>query len=68
MNVVLGGFGVAAIERDRADLAEEASVEVLYHPADMTKPAEIADMIATAKREFGRLDILVNNAASVSTW
>ncbi|HXB53024.1 MAG TPA: 3-hydroxybutyrate dehydrogenase, partial [Rhizomicrobium sp.] len=26
------------------------------------KPAEIADMVATAKREFGRLDILVNNA------
>jgi 3-hydroxybutyrate dehydrogenase len=63
VNVVLNGFGpVAAIEKDRADLAEEAGVEALYHPADMTKPAEIADMVATAKREFGRLDILVNNA------
>ncbi|HEX5776454.1 MAG TPA: 3-hydroxybutyrate dehydrogenase, partial [Caulobacteraceae bacterium] len=34
----------------------------LYHPADMTEPAEIADLIAYAHRELGRLDILVNNA------
>ena len=37
-------------------------VQVRYHGGDMTKPAEIADMVAFAKREFGRLDILINNA------
>jgi 3-hydroxybutyrate dehydrogenase len=35
---------------------------VLYHGADMTRPDQIADMVATAHREFGRLDILLNNA------
>jgi 3-hydroxybutyrate dehydrogenase len=62
-HVVLNGFGdAAAIEAARAELAASAGVRVLYHAADMTKPAEIADMVAHARRELGRLDILVNNA------
>jgi 3-hydroxybutyrate dehydrogenase len=63
VNIVLNGFGPAdAIEKDRAALAASAGVEVRYHGADMTKPAEIADMVQFAARELGRLDILVNNA------
>lgn len=64
-DVVLNGLGDAdAIEKTRADLAAETGVRVLYHPADMTRPDQIEDMIATAHRELGRLDILVNNAAT----
>ena len=63
VSVVLNGLGeAAAIEKIRADLEKATGVEVLYHPADMTKPAEIADMVAFAKSSLGRLDILVNNA------
>ena len=63
VGIVLNGFGDAAtIEADRAALEEKAGVPVRYHGADMTKPAEIADMVAFAARELGRLDILVNNA------
>ncbi len=61
-NVMLNGFGDAAqIESLRAGLEKEG-VKARYHGADMTKPAEIANLIATAEREFGRVDILVNNA------
>ena len=63
VDVLLNGFGdPAKIEADRAALEAETGVRVRYHGADMTKPAEIADMVATANREFGRLDILLNNA------
>ncbi len=63
VHVVLNGFGdAAAIEKDRAALAERTGVRVLHHGADMTRPGEIADMVAFAHRELGRLDILVNNA------
>jgi 3-hydroxybutyrate dehydrogenase len=63
VDIVLNGFGdAAAIEAARAQLAAETGVRVLYHDADMTRPAEIADMVAFARRELGRLDILVNNA------
>ena len=62
-DVMLNGLGDAeAIEKTRADLAAETGVRVLYHPANMTQPDQIEDMIATAQRELGRLDILVNNA------
>lgn len=61
-NVVLNGFGPAEeIERTVTGL-EAHGHGVLYHSADMTKPAEIADLIATAARTFGMVDILVNNA------
>src|SRR5690242_12554148 len=65
VSVVLNGFGDAAkIEADRAAMQAKAAANarVLYHGADMSKPAEIADLIAFAKKELGRLDILVNNA------
>ncbi len=65
VNVVLNGFGdPAKIEADRAAMQAKAAANarVLYHGADMTKPGEIADLVAFAKNEFGRLDILVNNA------
>jgi len=63
VNVVLNGLGdPAKIEADRAELAERTGVKALYHGADMTKPTEIADMVAFCQRELGRLDILVNNA------
>ena len=62
-SVVLNGLGDAqAIERTRAGLAERHGVEALYHDADMTRPKEIADLVASTAARLGRLDILVNNA------
>lgn len=62
-NVLLNGLGEAAdIEALRAKLAAEHGVRVLYHPANMLRPAEIRDLIATAERELGGIDVLVNNA------
>lgn len=62
-NVLLNGFGDAAqIEKQRAELAASAKVEVAYHGADMSKPREIREMVAAAQGVFGRVDILVNNA------
>jgi 3-hydroxybutyrate dehydrogenase len=62
-NLMLNGFGDAAeIERLRAGLAAEFKVKVAYHGADMSKPAQIRDMVAAAARELGAVDVLVNNA------
>jgi 3-hydroxybutyrate dehydrogenase len=58
-NIVMNGFG------DHAGPEAEVralGVEVAYHGADMSKPAEIEDMMAFAAKTFGRVDILVNNA------
>jgi 3-hydroxybutyrate dehydrogenase len=61
--VMLNGFGDRdAIEKMRRDLAAKHDVKVAYSAADMTKPAEIAQMIADAERNLGSCDVLVNNA------
>ena len=62
-NVMLNGFGdKAAIARLREGMAEKNGVRVEYHAADMSRPAEIADLVAKGQAVFGGIDILVNNA------
>ncbi|MBV9237283.1 MAG: 3-hydroxybutyrate dehydrogenase [Xanthobacteraceae bacterium] len=62
-NVVINGFGdKAAIEKERGGIEKEFGVKANYSAADMTKPAEIADMIHDAEKTFGSVDVLVNNA------
>src|SRR5579863_3069770 len=62
-NVMLNGFGPPdAIEAARAAIEAEFKVKALHSGADMTRPAEIAGLIAEAEKAFGAVDILVNNA------
>jgi 3-hydroxybutyrate dehydrogenase len=62
-NVVINGFGdKAAIETERSTIEKDFGVRALYSPADMTKPPDIVDMIRTAEKTFGSVDILVSNA------
>jgi 3-hydroxybutyrate dehydrogenase len=58
-NIVLNGFG--DVEGPRAQVAA-LGVQVGYHGADMSKPAEIEAMMVYAGETFGGVDILVNNA------
>jgi 3-hydroxybutyrate dehydrogenase len=62
-NVVLNGFGDAReIEALRSGLEQQHGVTVTYDGADMTKPAQIVEMVNAAVKAFGKVDILVNNA------
>jgi 3-hydroxybutyrate dehydrogenase len=62
-NLMINGFGdKAAIEQERAALEKEFGVKARYSAADMSKPAEIAAMVSETEKEFGSLDVLVNNA------
>lgn len=62
-DVVLNGLGdPSEIERTRAEMEASCGVRVRYHAADMMRGDEVADMVAFAKHQLGRLDILVNNA------
>lgn len=62
-NIMINGFGdKAAIEQERAALEKDFGVKARYSAADMSKPAEIAAMVAETEKEFGSLDVLVNNA------
>ena len=58
-DIVLNGFG--DVEGPKADIAA-LGVRVGYHGADMSKPAEIEEMVRYAQSQLGGVDILVNNA------
>ena len=62
-NIVLNGFG--DVDGPKAQVQEAGKahdIKIGYHGADMSKAAEIEDMMKYAASEFGRVDILVNNA------
>ena len=62
-NLVINGILPADdAEKLRSGLESEFGVKALFSPADMTKPDQIAGMIAQAEAAFGAVDILVNNA------
>jgi 3-hydroxybutyrate dehydrogenase len=62
-NIVLNGMGTPAdIEKERSSIESEFKVKAVHSPADMSKPAEIVDMVGLGERTFGSVDILVNNA------
>jgi 3-hydroxybutyrate dehydrogenase len=62
-NITINGFGdAAAIEKERAGLEKEFGVKAIYSGADVTKPEQIAEMVATTEKTFGSVDVLVNNA------
>jgi 3-hydroxybutyrate dehydrogenase len=62
-DIMLNGFGdpqqIASLTQS---LASQHGVRVHYHPADMSKPNEIEDLIRSTESTLGRCDILVNNA------
>ena len=62
-NIVLNGFG--DVDGPRAEVlaaGQSAGVQVAYHGADMSRAADIEDMMKYSASQFGRVDILVNNA------
>ena len=61
--IVLNGFGKPEEVADvQAKMTADFKVPVFFSPADMSKPAEIREMIEKTLQTSGRLDILVNNA------
>jgi len=62
-SVMINGFGDAdAIEKERAALEATSGAKALYDAADMTKPDQIAAMVARAQAELGGADIVISNA------
>ena len=67
------GFGVVAVGRRREKLQEVATAvadaggRALALPADLADPLSPAQVVARVLDRFGRLDVVVNNAAVIRT-
>jgi 3-hydroxybutyrate dehydrogenase len=62
-DVMLNGFGdPKTIEFTRAELQRQYGVRIRFSDADMSRPEQVRAMAESARIEFGRIDIVVNNA------
>lgn len=63
MNVVMNGIEPEAeIESERAAIAAQFDVDVVYDRANLMQPEGARELIDGAIRRFGGVDVLVNNA------
>lgn len=56
---------VSPMDRVEAELAE-AGVEALFVPTDVRLEDDVQELMASANERFGRIDVLINNAAVVT--
>ena len=62
-NILFNGLGdKVEIDKLVSDTGKRFGIKTSYSAADMTKPAQIRELVGEAERSFGSLDILVNNA------
>src|SRR6185437_3411849 len=65
VRVLIAGRTADKINKARDELAKRTGGEVHAVQADMSKEADIARMVETAKEKLGGVDILVNNAGTM---
>lgn len=61
--LIINGFAnLDAVDKVSLELTKHGANDVLYHPADLSKPDEISDLFEKVIGKFQKIDILVNNA------
>jgi NAD(P)-dependent dehydrogenase (short-subunit alcohol dehydrogenase family) len=65
-DVVVNDIDLEGVQKTAADI-EALGRKALAIKADITKVAEVKDMVKKALDKFGRIDILVNNAGRTTT-
>ncbi len=60
-NLILTGRGQSALNKVSRELAS-SKIQLLAHPCDVRDPQSIDDLFRAIRRQFKRLDILINNA------
>src|SRR6185436_7944801 len=65
VRVAICGRNPETIERTRTELVAATGGEVHAVVADMTREADIARLVESARQRFGNVDILVNNAGQM---
>ncbi len=61
-DVVVNGLGTAEENAEAIEKVRKHGTKVVFSPANMLQPDQIAELVSNTERDFGGLDILVNNA------
>ncbi len=63
-NLILTGRDESALRRIGRELAS-AKIKILAHPCDLRDPQSVDNLFRTIRKQFKRLDVLINNAGII---
>jgi 3-hydroxybutyrate dehydrogenase len=61
-HIMLNGFGDVQEPMARVQALLHPGAQLGHHGADMSRPADVEDLVRSTEARFGRVDVLVNNA------
>jgi 3-hydroxybutyrate dehydrogenase len=61
-NLVLTGRNEVSLKKISSELARKRNVQILTYSCDVRDPHSVDDLFRAARREFRKVDILINNA------
>jgi 3-oxoacyl-[acyl-carrier protein] reductase len=62
MNLVIAARGKETLEQTAAEIAKQYKVRVIGVPCDVSKQADLENLVRVSLKEFKKIDALVNNA------
>lgn len=68
INVVIAARQIEPLKETADELAKKYKVEVLPVACDVTKLADLENLVNKAREKFGKIDILINNAGVSSQY
>ena len=68
VNLSIAARQEAPLKETAEELAKKYKVEVLAIPCDVTKLADLENLVNKTKEKFGKVDILINNAGVSSQY
>jgi len=68
INLVIGARKEGPLKETADEIAKKFKVQVISVACDVTKLEDLENLVNTAKKEFGKIDILINNAGVSSQF
>ncbi|MEW6101122.1 MAG: SDR family oxidoreductase [Candidatus Omnitrophota bacterium] len=68
INLTIAARQEGPLQETASEIAKKYKVEVLAVPCDVTKLADLENLVNKAKEKFGTIDILINNAGVSSQY
>src|SRR3989338_2465120 len=68
INLSIAARGEGPLEETADEIAKNYKVQVLAVPTDVTKLEDLENLVNKTKEEFGKIDILINNAGVSSQY
>lgn len=68
MNLVIAARGKEALDQTAAEITKQYKVKIIGVPCDVSKQADLENLVKVSLKEFKKIDALINNAGVSSQY